>query len=166
MIESIGLPQQTNTLEPVPEEINTQRTAISESLAQLKIKQQKPNYFKVNYKKFISALQCLVENKLYIGFMSFLTIYVLFIEDVRLLVIPKALDSIFMFFNCISLFLFLSDLVISSLAINKYFLGFYFWLDLIGTVSLISDITWIWYRIIGVNTSLLQYVDNNGNFDP
>jgi len=77
--------------------------------------------------------------------MSFLTIYVLFIEDMRLLCIPKSLDNIFMFFNCIALALFSIDLIISSITIKGYFLGFYFWLDLVGTVSLISDITWIWY---------------------
>lgn len=71
-----------------------------------------------------------------------------------------------MFFNCIALGLFTIDLIFSSVAIKGYFLGFYFWLDLVATVSLLTDITWIWYQIIGINTDLSQYVDNNGNFDP
>ena len=105
------------------------------------------------------AFKCVLENKLYIGFMCFLTFYVLFEEDVRILVIPKALDDIFMFFNCIALGLFVIDLIISSISIKGYFFGFYFWLDLIAVVSLITDITWIWYRVIGVDKDLSVYVD-------
>jgi len=101
--------------------------------------------------KLYNATKCIIENKLYIGFMSFLTIYVLFIEDFRLLLIPKGIDSVFMFFNCIALALFSIDLVMSCLVLKGYFLGFYFWLDLVGTVSLISDITWIWYPLIGID---------------
>lgn len=37
----------------------------------------------------------------------------------------------------------------SSLAQKDYFLGFYFWLDLIATVSLITDIGWIYNEIVG-----------------
>jgi len=36
---------------------------------------------------------------------------------------------------------------LSSLAIDGYLFGFYFWLDLIATVSLISDIGWIWNKM-------------------
>lgn len=98
--------------------------------------------------------------------MCFLTFYVLFEEDVRILVIPKALDDIFMFFNCIALGLFAIDLIISSISIKGYFFGFYFWLDLIAVVSLITDITWIWYWVIGVDKDLSVYVDQLGRFDP
>lgn len=98
--------------------------------------------------------------------MSFLTFYVLFEEDVWILVIPMALDDVFMFFNCIALALFAIDLICSSIAIWGYFFGFYFWLDLIAVISLITDITWIWYWVIGVSTDLSKYVDSNGNFDP
>jgi len=38
---------------------------------------------------------------------------------------------------------------LASLAKADYFLGFYFWLDFVATVSLITDIGWIWNEIIG-----------------
>jgi len=35
-------------------------------------------------------------------------------------------------------------LILASIAKEDYFLGFYFWLDLVATVSLIFDIGWFW----------------------
>ena len=45
--------------------------------------------------------------------------------------------------------LFLLELLLASVATPDYFLGFYFWLDLIATLSLITDIAWIWDEIVG-----------------
>jgi hypothetical protein len=46
---------------------------------------------------------------------------------------------------------FLIEVIMSSLAKDDYFLGFYFWLDLIATISLITDIGWIWDKILGTD---------------
>ena len=47
---------------------------------------------------------------------------------------------------------FLSEVVLESIGSENYLLGFYFWLDLIASVSMITDIGWIWNRIIGVQS--------------
>jgi len=44
---------------------------------------------------------------------------------------------------------FFIELFLSSIAKEGYFLGFYFWLDLIASLSLITDIGWIWNPILG-----------------
>lgn len=41
------------------------------------------------------------------------------------------------------------EIVVASIAKPDYFFGFYFWLDFVATVSLITDIGWIWNVIIG-----------------
>lgn len=68
--------------------------------------------------------------------------------------------------TCISFAIFLLEIILSSIAIKGYFLGFYFWLDAIATLSLISDITWIWYPIVGINNNVADAIDSNGKFDP
>jgi len=68
--------------------------------------------------------------------------------------------------NCVSLFIFMLEIIMSSIAIKGYFFKFYFWLDLIATISLISDITWIWYPIVGINDDLQTAVREDGGFDP
>jgi hypothetical protein len=41
------------------------------------------------------------------------------------------------------------ELLLSIYAKKGYWWSFYFWLDLIATVSLIPDIGWIWNPIVG-----------------
>ena len=41
------------------------------------------------------------------------------------------------------------EIIIASIVKPDYFLGFYFWLDFIATVSLITDIGWVWDKITG-----------------
>lgn len=91
----------------------------------------------------------ILENNIYIIFMTIVTIYALFGDDFRLLFSPKSGDPVFWSITCVAMFLFLVELIMSSIAQKDYFLGFYFWLDLIATVSLITDIGWIYNEIVG-----------------
>lgn len=44
---------------------------------------------------------------------------------------------------------FIVELVLASIAQEGYFLGFFFWLDLVSTISMIPDCGWIWDPITG-----------------
>ena len=79
--------------------------------------------------------------------MTMVTLYALFMDDIRVLACPVSADEILWGVTTGAFALFIIELILSSLAIDGYLLGFYFWLDLIATVSLISDIGWIWNRI-------------------
>ena len=47
------------------------------------------------------------------------------------------------------LIFFTLEIILASIAKKDYFIGFYFWLDIIATLSLIPDIGWFWDPIIG-----------------
>jgi hypothetical protein len=81
--------------------------------------------------------------------MTIVTIYALFGDDVRMLVFAKSADDVFYGLSVAALFFFLLELVLSCYAKPDYFNSFYFWLDLVATVSLVPDIGWIWFPIIG-----------------
>jgi len=49
----------------------------------------------------------------------------------------------------VALALFGIEIIIASFAKDDYFNGFYFWLDVISTVSLITDIGWIMQGLMG-----------------
>ena len=51
--------------------------------------------------------------------------------------------------TAVAMFLFFVELTLNSIAKPDYFNSFYFWLDFVSTVSLITDIGWIWDEIIG-----------------
>jgi len=81
--------------------------------------------------------------------MALLTIYALFGDDIRLLATSIEMDSVFYALSTICLGFFLIELCVTSIVKPGYWLSFYFYLDLIACISMISDIGWLWNLIIG-----------------
>ena len=82
-------------------------------------------------------------------FMTIITVYALFGEDIRLSATTASVDDVFFTLTSFSLLFFSIEIVLMSIAREGYFLGFFFWLDLMSTISLITDIGWIWNEITG-----------------
>lgn len=85
--------------------------------------------------------------------MIIIILYALFGDDIRLTGLPKSVDPFFFSLSSLAFSFFMIEIVLSSIGVPKYFLGFYFWLDLISTLSLMFDIGWIWDAIIGTSNS-------------
>jgi len=81
--------------------------------------------------------------------MFFFTFYALLGDDLRLLLFEKSSDNFFTNLNIITMSLFFIEVVLSSYAIKDYFFSLFFWLDFISTISIITDIEPIWFKIIG-----------------
>lgn len=90
------------------------------------------------------------------GLMTIITIYALFFDDIRILIIPKSVDDVFYAITSVALVLFLVEIILASLSKSGYFNSFFFWLDLVSTVSLIFDIGWIMDIILSGTSSLLS----------
>ena len=95
-------------------------------------------------------MNCILDNKIYILIMTIITIWALYADDVRVIAVPRSVDDIFFGINSAGMLMFFIELALSSLAQDGYLLGFYFWLDLIATVSMISDVGWVWNRIMPI----------------
>lgn len=72
--------------------------------------------------------------------MAVVTIYALLADDIRLIATQKSTDKYFMILTSITLILFLIELILASIGQKGYFNSFFFWLDLISTLSLVFDI--------------------------
>jgi len=83
--------------------------------------------------------------------MTLITVYALFGDDIRNLFFTKEEDDVFFSLTCVCMFFFFLEIVLSSISKEDYFLGFYFWLDLVATASLIFDIGWVWDIIMGTS---------------
>ena len=83
--------------------------------------------------------------------MTIVTIYSLFGDDIRSLCFTSEADSIFYILTAIAFAFFVIELIVSSIVKEDYWLGFYFWLDLISTLSLLTDIGWIMNSLMGTN---------------
>lgn len=94
-------------------------------------------------------LNAILNNNIFITFMTIITIYALFGDDIRVVSCPKSADEVFYSLTCIALFFFTVEIIMASIAQKDYFLGFYFWLDTVSTLSLLTDIGWLMEAILG-----------------
>jgi Ion transport protein len=81
--------------------------------------------------------------------MTLITIYSLFFDDVRVLAFEPDADSGFYGITSFCMAAFLIEIFLAALVKEDYFLTFFFWLDLVSTISMIPDIGWIWNLITG-----------------
>jgi len=76
-------------------------------------------------------------------FMTVVTIYTLFFDDIRVACIPKSADDAFYTITCLCFALFLFEIILASIYQPKYWMSFFFWLDILATFSMVFDIGWI-----------------------
>lgn len=84
--------------------------------------------------------------------MFFFTVYALFGDDIRILVAPRSADNIFHAISFVYITLFFAELISLCLAKPRYLFSFYFFIDLIATLSLLIDIPWVWDPIAGTSS--------------
>ena len=58
-------------------------------------------------------------------------------------------DNVAFGFNSFAFGMFGIEIFLASISKEDYFLSFFFWLDVVSTVSMIADIGWIWDAMIG-----------------
>jgi hypothetical protein len=75
--------------------------------------------------------------------MTLITVYSLFFDDIRAAAVQPDYDGVFYGITCFCMVCFLIEIFFAAIAKEDYFLTFFFWLDLISTVSMIGDIGWI-----------------------
>jgi len=88
--------------------------------------------------------------------MMIVTIYSLFCDDIKLLGFEKSADYNFMILTSIAMAFFFIEIILASVGTDGYFISFYFWLDLIATLSLITDIQPLWDLLIGVGVQTIE----------
>ena len=81
--------------------------------------------------------------------MLFVTIYALIGDDIRILAFDRNQDDVFLWLNVVAFSMFVIELLFSSIGMKEYFGSFFFWLDLVSTVSIITDIEPVWNLLTG-----------------
>ena len=93
--------------------------------------------------KIKNLLRDIVEGKSVTVLMTLVTVYALVGDDIRLWLTKKNADPYFFSGLIISFFLFGLELILNTVVIDEFKYSFFFWLDIIATLSLIPDIPWI-----------------------
>ncbi|KAJ1633222.1 hypothetical protein T492DRAFT_867186 [Pavlovales sp. CCMP2436] len=97
---------------------------------------------------------CYFESDVVEAVMLLATFYVLFATDIRLAVTEVAADVGFESLYILAFSLFGAELVLCSWAKEGYWLSFFWWLDLVATLSLVLDISFFWDPIGAAITSV------------
>lgn len=84
----------------------------------------------------------IIEGKYITILMSVTTVFALFGDDLRLWLTTKDADPYFYAGLSVSFVLFALEIFINSCVLNDFKFSFFWWLDIIATLSLISDIAW------------------------
>lgn len=82
----------------------------------------------------------LVNSKAFQIVMFIATIYTLFGDDFRVIVTPKSFDTAFDVLTCIAFIIFAVEIIMNLFINDDYFNSFFFWLDILATISLIFDL--------------------------
>lgn len=72
------------------------------------------------------------------------TMYALFADDFKLAVLSKQYDLLFDAMTGLVFLILLAEILVSMNRTDKYFNGFYFWLDVICTFSLLADLSFLY----------------------
>merc|ERR1719498_1010230 len=82
--------------------------------------------------------------------MTMLTIFVLWGDDIRLAASDKSADWIFFCLFLFSLGMFMVEFLINTVVKVDYKWSFFFWLDLVATISIAPDIEWFttWFSSV------------------
>lgn len=75
--------------------------------------------------------------------MSIVTIFALIGDDIRVWATDKAVDIIFFAGLMMSFVLFASEIMLNTVAIDEFKYSFFFWMDIIATITVLLDIPWV-----------------------
>jgi len=98
-----------------------------------------------------------VEGKWITTIMTLTTLFALFGDDFRLWFFQKWVDPYFYGLLCAAFVVFGLEVLLNSCVLDDFKYSFFFWLDLVATLSLIVDIEWLTeliYRALGQDSPL------------
>jgi len=102
----------------------------------------------------VQGILFIVESKIFVTITMILTVWALIGEDIKLMTTSKDMDDTFMIITFVMMGIFSVEIVMASLAKEDYYLSFFFWLDIISTLSLILDIPAVSEYIMGSDEEL------------
>jgi hypothetical protein len=73
----------------------------------------------------------------------------LFSDDLRLFILPMVLDAVFNVLVLFNIILFIIEIIFTSLGLKGYFCSFYFFTDIIATITLFFDFGWVYQAMTG-----------------
>ena len=121
------------------EEEKSKKPEISENLKKLK--------------KIRGNLEIVVDSNHFVITFMILTIFIMFIGDIQNGWLPSSSDNYIDGLQTVIMILFISEIVITCFAKDGYMNSFFFWLDVISTISIIQDIGFMFDPLLTIGST-------------
>lgn len=146
----------------IKESISNQQMALKISLMEIK---RKNEYLKKRielkeskaFYKFRPKLEKIVDSNVFVIFFMILTLFIMFISDIQNGWLPADSDNAIDYLQTIILFLFTFEIILTCLAKEGYSNSFFFWLDIVSTLSIIQDIGFIFDPLLILGSDSAKY---------
>ena len=102
---------------------------------------------KVHWKTLLNKF---LENNYVLIFMTAITIFSLFGGSLQSAFFPSTVDFGYNIVQIMLLSFFSLEIILSVLSKENYLFSFFFWLDVIATISIIQDIDWIFDALLSI----------------
>ncbi len=94
-------------------------------------------------------MQAFLDSVWVMVFMTVWTVYALFGDDIRKLATNMYADPYFYGFTIASMSFFVIEIILSCICKPDYMFSFYFWMDLVSTLTMLLDIGWFYELLVG-----------------
>lgn len=111
--------------------------------------------------KFRPRLQKIVDSNLFVIFFMILTFFIMFIADIQNGWLSADSDHYIDALQTTIMVLFTIEIFLTCLAKEGYFNSFFFWLDVVSTLSIIQDIGFIFDPLLNAGTQSARYTTEN-----
>jgi len=108
-----------------------------------------------------SKVERLLNHNAFAVLMTVITLYALFGDDVRILAFPKAADNYFDALTLIAILMYTIEIILSCIDSRAYLGSFFFWLDLISTLSMVFDVSVIFSLIDSQTTGTVDIMQTS-----
>ena len=102
--------------------------------------------------KMRSKLEKIVNSNFFVTFFMILTFFIMFIADIQNCLLPSDSDNIINALQTTILVLFTIEIIFTCLAKEGYINSFFFWLDLVSSLSIIQDIGFIFDPLLSISS--------------
>jgi hypothetical protein len=106
------------------------------------VEEKKENLINKKLEKFLDSNYIII-------FMTVCTLFALFANDIAAAACPPSVDDAINGVQCFLFAIFSLEIILCSIAKKEYLFSFFFWLDIISTLSLLQDISWISDKMMG-----------------
>ena len=124
-----------------------------------KQRNQKIKYHKLNYQHTgKERINIILESNYFKCYSTLLTIFALYLDDIKKLTTNQSYDKLFDIISVIIIGLFLVEVILDFLVDEQYGCGLLFWIDIIGIITMILDISSISDKIIYGDNLGIQHI--------